>query len=69
METLIFTYGDDEEIEPAPGVSEVFLEAKSHPFEQHLHDEHHRIVVVHVTHHQFNHGPVGVVVVHVLHCL
>lgn len=33
------THVHDEEVEPAPGVGEVYLEAVSHPLEQHLHDE------------------------------
>lgn len=33
------THIHDEEVEPAPGVGEVHLEAIGHPLEQHLHDE------------------------------
>lgn len=33
------TYVDDEEIQPAPRVGEVHLEAVGHPLEQHLDDE------------------------------
>lgn len=34
-----FTYVDDEEVEPAPVVGEVLLEAVREPLEQHLQDE------------------------------
>lgn len=33
------THIHDEEVEPAPGVGEVHLEAIGHPLEQHLQDE------------------------------
>ena len=36
---MLLTYVDDEEVQPAPGVGEVFSEAVRHPFQQHLQDE------------------------------
>ena len=37
---MVRTYVHDEEVQPAPGVGEVGLEAVGHPLQQHLHDEH-----------------------------
>lgn len=34
-----FTYVNDEEVEPAPGVGEILGEAVGHPLQQHLQDE------------------------------
>lgn len=34
-----FTYVNDEEVEPTPGISEIFDEAVGHPLQQHLQDE------------------------------
>ena len=36
---LSSSYSDNEEFQPAPGVSEVFPESKADPLEKHLHEE------------------------------
>ena len=36
---MVLTYVHDEEVQPAPGVGEVFSEAVRHPLQQHLQDE------------------------------
>lgn len=51
------TYIDDEEVEPAPVVGEVLLEAVGEPLEQHLQDEDVGEDLVGVLQHHLDHLP------------
>ena len=51
------TYIDDEEVEPAPVVGEVLLEAVGEPLEQHLQDEDVGEDLVGVLQHHLDHPP------------
>lgn len=35
----MYVYHNDHEVQPAPGVGKVFLEAKGQPFDEHLDDK------------------------------
>jgi len=39
---LCHTYGDNDEVKPAPGISKVFLQAVRRLFDQHLDEERYR---------------------------
>lgn len=53
----LLTYIDDEEVEPAPVVGEVLLEAVGEPLEQHLQDEDVGEDLVCVLQHHLDHPP------------
>ena len=36
---MLFVYHDDDEIQPAPGVGEVVLEAERQPLDEHLNEK------------------------------
>ena len=51
------TYRHDHEVEPAPSVAEVGLEAEGHPLDDHLHDENGGETLVQVVQHHLHHHP------------
>ena len=51
------SYHDDDEVQPAPGVGEVFDEAQSQPLDDHLHGEDHSKDSVHVVEHVLQDRP------------
>jgi len=53
----VFTYCDDDEVQPTPGVCEVLLEAVRRLFDQHLNDEDHRERTIHLLHRSLQHPP------------
>lgn len=58
---ILKTYGNNDEVEPAPGVSEVLLEAKRRPLYQHLTDKDDGEGFIQVVHYFLQHFSLGLV--------